>query len=390
MRRVSRSVATVMAAAALAWPSSGLHAQSRDGGAALLFVGTYTGAKTSSQGIYAFRVQDGPSGPSFSPLGLAAETPSPSFIVVDARRGLLFAVNEVDTFEGTPTGSVSAFTIDRTTGKLTLINRRPSLGRAPCHLTLDKEGRNLIVANYSSGTVTVLPVAANGQLGEPKMVQHTGSSVNPQRQQAPHAHCTTFDPEFGFLFACDLGIDKVMTYRLDPKASALTAHTPPFTPVKAGNGPRHMDFRPDGRFAYVLNELTSSVTAFAYDARKGLLQEMQTVSTVPPGYSGNNSGAEIAVHPSGRFLYTSNRGHDSIARFRIDAESGELTYLDAEPTGGRTPRHFAIGPSGTWLLAANQNSGNFTAFTIDQSTGALKSTGTAVDVPAPVSLAFLR
>jgi len=221
-------------------------------------------------------------------------------------------------------------------------------------------------------------------------VQHTGSSVNRQRQQAPHAHCATFDPAFTLLFACDLGIDKVMTYRLDPSSSTLSPHAPPFTAVKAGNGPRHMDFRRDGRFAYVLNELTSSVTAFAYDARKGVLQEMQTVSTLPPGYTSDNSGAEIAVHRSGRFLYTSNRGHDSIARFRINGSSGRLTYLDAEPAGGRTPRHFAIDPGGRLLLAASQNSGSFTAFTINQATGALKRTGAPVEVPSPVCLAFLR
>ena len=390
MRAVPSRVAILLAGAALAWAPSGVQAQSRTPDGSLVFVGTYTGGKTNSQGIYAFRMHDGAGGPSFTPLGLAAETPSPSFIVVDARRGVLFAVNEVDSYEGQPTGSISAFTIDRATGKLTLINRRPSLGRAPCHLALDKDGRNLIVANYSSGTVAVLPVAANGELGEPKMVQHTGSSANRQRQQAPHAHCTNFDPAFNFLFACDLGIDKVMTYRLDPAASALRPHTPPFTAVRAGNGPRHMDFRRDGRFAYVLNELTSTVTAFAYDARKGVLREMQTVSTLPPGYTSGNSGAEIAVHPSGRFLYTSNRGHDSIARFRINAGTGQLTFLDAQPTGGRTPRHFAIDPSGRLLLAASQNSGSFTAFTINQSTGALTRTGPPVEVPAPVCVAFLR
>src|SRR5262245_17561780 len=280
----------------------------------IVYVGTYTGGKTNSQGIYAFKMQSGST--ALVPLGLVAETASPSYIEIDPDRGLLFAVNETEEFEGKPTGFVSAFSIDRKTGKLTLINRQPSEGKAPCHLALDKSRRNLIVANYTSGTVTVLPVGADGRLGAPSaVVQHKGSSVNPQRQAGPHAHCTTFDPAYRLLFACDLGLDKVMAYQLDATKGTLTPHDPPSASVKPGSGPRHMDFTPDGRFAYVLNEMTSTVTAFAYDAKAGTLTERQTLSTLPASFSGSNSGAEIVVHPSGKFVYSSNRGHNSIALF---------------------------------------------------------------------------
>ncbi len=299
-------------------------------------------------------------------------------------------MNETEEFEGKPTGFASAFSIDRKTGKLTLINRQPTEGKAPCHLALDKSRRNLIVANYTSGTVTVLPVAADGRLGAPSaVVQHTGSSVNRQRQAGPHAHCTTFDPAYRLLFACDLGLDKVMAYELDAAKGTLTAHSPAFASVKPGSGPRHIDFRPDGRFAYVLNEMTSTVTAFAYDAKTGTLTERQTLSTLPPSFSGSNSGAEISVHPSGKFVYSSNRGHDSIALFRIDPAQGTLTFVEAQGTGGRTPRNFAIDPAGRYLFAANQDSGTMLIFTIDQATGQLKPSGSPVAVPSPVCVRFL-
>jgi len=385
---VSAMVLVLLAVMALAAP------QTRGGAAGkgdvLVYVGTYTGAKTNSQGIYAFRMHERAGQPAaFTPLGLAAETASSSFVTVDRARGLLFAVNEVNDYQGKPTGSVSAFSIDRATGRLTLINQQPSMGRSPCHLTLDRTGRHLLVANYSSGTVAVLPVGTDGRLGEPKVVQHSGSSVNKQRQEAPHAHCTNFDPAFQYFFACDLGIDQVKVYRLDDATGTLAAHTPPFAAVKAGSGPRHMVFRPDGRYAYVLNELTSTVTAFAYDAHKGVLTEGQTLSTLPAGYTGQNSGAEIAVHPSGRFVYSSNRGHNSIAIFRVDQASGALTFVRTQETGGRTPRNFALDPSGRLLLAANQDSGTITTFAIDEANGELKSTGMTVEVPSPVCVTFL-
>ena len=357
-------------------------------GDTLVYVGTYTGAKTTSKGIYVFKLQGGQS-PTLVPLGLAAETASPSFLEIDAARGLLFAVGETDEFEGKPSGIVSAFRIDRTTGRLTLINQRPSMGKAPCHLALDSTGRNLLIANYSSGNVSVLPVAADGRLGEPSDVkQHTGSSVNPQRQLGPHAHCTTLDPANRFAFVCDLGLDKVMAYRFDAAKGTLTPHEPAFATVKPGSGPRHMEFRPDGRFAYVTNEMTSTVTVFSYDPARGALSEVQTVSALPPGFQGANSGAEIAVHPSGRHLYVSNRGHNSIVLFDIDDQKGVLTYVGPLDTGGRTPRHFGIHPAAQYMGIANQASDTVQIATMDAK-GRLKGSGLFVPVPSPVCVKFL-
>ena len=361
----------------------------------LMFVGTYTGAKSKSQGIYAFRLQtsaENGSKVALVPLGLAAETPNPSFLEIDASRGLLFAVNETDSFEGKPTGAVSAFSIDRATGKLTLINQRPSSGRGPCHLVLDKSGRFLLIANYGSGTVSVIPVAEDGRLGEPtSVVQHAGSSVNPQRQKGPHAHCMTLDAANRFVFACDLGLDKVLIYRFDQKAGTLTPHEVPFAEVKPGAGPRHMVFRPDGRFAYVVNEMHSTVTVFEYHPVKGTLTYRQTQTTLPSGstFDGTNSTAEIDVHPSGKYLYVSNRGHNSIAVFSIDPATGFLELLEAVPTGGRTPRHFTIDPTGRLLVVGNQNSDSVIVNRIDPATGRLGAPDVVGSVPAPVCVRFL-
>ncbi len=357
-------------------------------GDTLVYVGTYTGAR--SKGIYLFKLQDVPQNITLVPLGLAAETPNPSFLELDSRRRLLFAVNEVDEFEGKPTGAVSAFSIDRATGKLTLLNRRSSMGKGPCHLVLDKSGRNLLVANYGSGTVAVFPVGPDGRLGEPTaFVQHTGKGINPDRQKGPHAHCMTLDPANSFAFACDLGLDKILTYRFDPLKGTLTQGEPAFTSVKPGAGPRHMVFRPDGRFAYVVNELHSTVTAFGYDSNAGALHELQTISTLPEPFEGANSGAEIDVHPSGRYLYVSNRGRNSVALFNIDPEKGTLTYVEDQDTGGRTPRHFGIEPSGKYLAVANQGSDTVLASRIDAGNGRLKPSGVFASAPTPVCVKFL-
>ena len=358
----------------------------------LVYVGTYTNAK--SKGIYLFKLDarhiEGSKDAALVPLGLAAETPSPSFLEIDAKRGLVFAVNEVDQFEGKPSGAVSAFSIDRATGKLTLLNQRASMGRGPCHLVLDRTGRYLFVANYGSGTVAVLPVGTDGRLGEAtSVVQHAGQSINPDRQKGPHAHCMTVDAANRFVFACDLGLDKILTYRFDAQKGTLTASDPAFTPIKPGAGPRHMVFRPDGRFAYVINELTSTVTALAYDPKTGVMSELQTLSTLPQSFTGANSGAEIDVHPSGKFLYASNRGHNSVAVFGIDAQKGTLTYVDAIPTEGRTPRHFGIDPSGKYAAVANQATDTVFPSAIDPATGRLKLAAVSASVPTPVCVRFV-
>jgi 6-phosphogluconolactonase len=358
----------------------------------LVYVGTYTKAK--SKGIYVFRLQT--SGLEVSqnimlvPLGLAAESANPSFLELDMKRRLIFAVNEVDSFQGKATGAVSAFSIDPATGKLSLLNQRPSGGTGPCHLVLDRAGKNVLVANYGSGSVAVLPVAADGRLGEPsEVVQHSGKSVHPERQKGPHAHCVTLDPENRFAFVCDLGLDKVMAYRFDAARGKLSANNPAFVATKPGAGPRHMVFRPDGRFAYVLNEMNSTVSAYAYDAKAGALKELQTLRTLPEHYDGPNSCAEIDIHPSGKFLYVSNRGHNSVVLFGVDGSAGTLTFVEEQGTGGKSPRHFGIEPSAKHLVIANQGSDSLLVCRIDAGNGRLKPSGVFAEAPLPVCAKFL-
>ena len=352
----------------------------------IMYVGTYT--RAPSKGIYAYRLRANGELTPLGAAGLAAETENPSFLAVHPNQRFLYAVNEVSKYEGQDAGSVSAFAIDRATGTLTLLNRVSSRGGSPCHVSIDGSGKWLFVANYGGGNIGAFPLQPDGKLGEAStVVAHTGSSANKARQSGPHAHAVTLSPDNRFVLAADLGIDRVMAYRIDPAAGLVQAN-PQIASLPPGSGPRHVAFRPDGKFVYVLNEMLSSVAALRYDAARGALTAVQTTSTLPEGFTGDSSGAEIAVHPSGRFLYTSNRGHDSIAGFRIDAAGGTLTPLDRTPTQGKTPRGFAIDPSGRLLIAANQNSGTVVVFRIDQQTGALTPTGTVVQVPTPVSIAF--
>src|SRR5215471_20014373 len=313
-------------------------------GSTLVYSGTYTNTKSKSKGIYVYwlktRNLEVSQNITLVPVGVAAETENPSFFDLDLKRRLLFAVNELEK------GAVSAFSIDSSTGMLKLINKVGSGGAGPCHITLDRSGKFLLVANYNNGSVAVFPVAADGRLSEAgQVVQHTGKSVHPQRQTGPHAHCVTMDPANRFAFVCDLGLDKVMAYNFDSQKGKLTPAATTFAQLKGGSGPRHMVFRPDGKFAYVINELTSTVTAFAYDATAGVLKEVQTVSTLPGYYDGPNTGAEIGVHPSGKWLYASNRGNNTVVLFTIDGAAGTLEYVEEQGTGGKTPRHFGIEPS---------------------------------------------
>jgi 6-phosphogluconolactonase len=356
-----------------------------------VYIGTYT---KTGKGIYLFRLQteklEVSQNITLVPLGVVAETPNPSWLEFDLKRRLLFAANEIDQFEGKPSGAVSAFSIDSASGKLTLINQRPSMGGGPCHLVLDKTGKNVLVANYGGGSVAVLPVAADGRLGDASsFVQHTGKSVNPDRQSRPHAHCVTLDPANRFAFVCDLGLDKVMTYRFDAEQGKLTPADPPFTQIKAGAGPRHMVFRPDGRFAYVTNEMHSTINVFAYDANAGVLKEIQTVSTLPEYFDGDNTTAEIDIHPTGKWLYVSNRGHNSVVLFNVDPEKGTLTYVEEQGTGGKKPRHFGIEPSAKHLVIGNQDSDQALVCRIDAENGRLKPSGVFASVPAPACAKFL-
>jgi 6-phosphogluconolactonase len=255
---------------------------------------------------------------------------------------------------------------------------------------VDPTGKCLLVANYGSGSIAALPIQADGTLTKPgAVIQHQGSSVNPQRQAGPHAHFITPDPANRFALTCDLGLDQVLVYRLDPAKSLLAANDPPFAAVKPGAGPRHLAFDPSGRFVFLINQMGSTLTAFAYEADGGVLKELQTLSTLPKEFTGISYCAEVQVHPSGKFIYGSNRGHDSIAAFGFDPASGKLTCLQHQPTQGRTPRHFVIDPTGQWLLAENQNSDSIVVFHLDSKTGRLSPAGHTVSVGAPVCAVFV-
>jgi 6-phosphogluconolactonase len=352
----------------------------------IMYVGTYTRGK--SEGIYLYRM-NAASG-EVQPLGIAKDIANPSYLAIDGNRKFLYSVNETNQFSGKPTGAVTAFAIDQRTGELRKLNQQSSQGTSPCYITVDPSGKYVLVANYGNGSLAVLPIKSDGSLGESvDVVQHRGSGQNPRRQEGPHAHCIILDRSGKYAFAADLGIDKVMIYRFDAKAGKLTPNSSPFAQTKPGAGPRHFVIHPGGKFAYVINELDSSLTAFAYDNSKGALKEVQTVSTLPEGFQGNNSCADVHVHPSGRFLYGSNRGHDSIVAFTIDERTGNLSYLAHESTQGKTPRNFALDPTGAFLLAANQNSDTVTTFRIDQKTGKLKPAGLVTEVPTPVCLKFI-
>jgi 6-phosphogluconolactonase len=343
----------------------------------IAYVGTYTGG--DSKGIYALRFDD--STGKLTPMGLAAETSNPSFLAVSLNRRFLYAANEESA------GGVSAFSIDAAKGALKLLNRVSSRGSGPCHVALDKTGKWLFAANYNSGSVAAFPVHEDGSLGEASaFVQHSGSSVNPQRQAGPHAHSVNVSPENRFVLVADLGLDQILTYRIDAAKGLVPAE--PLFKVQPGSGPRHLAFSPDGRFAYAINEMPAAVTVFQYNAASGSLKEAQTISALPADYTGAKSAAEIAVHPSGKFVYASNRGHDSIAIFRVDAAKGTLTSAGHVLTGGKTPRNFAIDPGGKFLLAANQDSGNVVVFRIDRNTGGLTPSGIEVSIPSPVSIVF--
>lgn len=358
-----------------------------------VYVGTYTrGTGTTpdrAEGIYVCRMD-----PSTGVLTLAHSTSgvvNPSYLALDPQHRYLYAVNEVLELDGQPSGGVSAFVVDPTTGALTYLNRQLSHGTDPCHLTVDQTGRFVLVANYTSGSVAVLPIGSEGQLGEACDVhQHVGSSVNPWRQQGPHAHSINLDPANRFAFVCDLGIDKVLVYRFDSRQGKLIPNDPPSISSAPGVGPRHLDVHPSRRFVYVINEIGSTLTAYAYDEARGTLSEIQTVPTLPAGFSGTNHTADIHVHPSGKFVYGSNRGHDSIVIFSIDNQTGRLTYVGHESTRGQTPRNFGIDPTGTFLLAANQRTDTIVTFRIDQATGKLSPTGHVVSVPSPVCLKFVH
>jgi 6-phosphogluconolactonase len=350
-----------------------------------MYVGTYTRGK--SEGIYLCSMDAGSGAIVVKEAMKGIE--NPSFLAADPRQRFLYAVSETAEFNGLPGGSVQAFRIDPDSGRLSLVNARSSEGAGPCHLTIDKRGRWVLVANYSTGNLAVLPVRDDGSLGKATdVVFHRGASVNSARQQGPHAHSVTLDVANRYAIAADLGIDKLMVYHFDGDRGTLKPAAIPWIAVKPGAGPRHFTFHPDGTKAYVINELDSTVTAFSYERDHGVLKETQTVATIPGDVTGPNYCADIHVSADGRFVYGSNRGHDSIVVFAVEENTGLLTLLQHQPTGGKTPRNFAIDPAGRFLLVANQNSDSIVVFTIDQEDGLLAPTGIAAEVPTPVCIRF--
>lgn len=348
----------------------------------LVYVGTYT-YKGTSEGIYIYRLAMATG--ALTPVGVAGGVQNPSFLALDSQRRYLYAVNETMEFDGQPGGGVSAFAVDSQRGALTLINSQCTHGGAPCHVSVDQTGHYIYVANYMGGNAAAFPVRADGGL-EPAsaVVQHTGSGVNPRRQEGPHAHSITLDPTNQFAFVADLGIDKVMVYRLDLEGGTLPPHTLPWVEVEGGAGPRHMAFHPNGRYAYLITEMGNTIITFAYDAVQGTLDARQTAPALPADFTGQSNCADIHVAPSGKFLYGSNRGHDSIVIYAIDAETGLLTYVGHAPTLGKTPRNFAIDPTGAYLFAAHQDSDSIVTFRIDPGTGQLTPAGQVTEVPMPV------
>jgi 6-phosphogluconolactonase len=353
----------------------------------LVFIGTYTGSTSTSKGIYAARLD--PSTGALSAPALVAETRNPSFLAASPDGRFLYAVNEVDAVEGTPGGSITAYAVDKAAGTLRLLNSQSTKGGGPCHVSV--AGRLAFVANYGGGSVAAYPIKADGSL-EPAsaFVQHAGSSVNPARQKGPHAHGVTPDPSGRFLYVPDLGLDQVKVYRIDAATGGLAAAAP--VAIAPGSGPRHIALSRDGRRAYVINEMTLMLNVFARDVTSGGLNEIQTLSTLPAGHTVTTalSTAEVLLHPSGRFLYGSNRGHDSLAVFAVDATTGQLALVEHVPTGGKTPRAFNIDPTGTFLVAGNQNSDSVVVFRIDPKTGKLTATGQPATVGKPVSVEFVR
>ncbi len=350
----------------------------------LVYIGTYT--KTEEQGIHWLKLEMATG--KLTAVGKLAGQKNPSFLAIHPNKKFLYAVNEIGNYKGEKAGGVSAYSIDPKTGALTFLNQQSSKGGAPCHLVVDATGRNVLVANYTGGSVASLPISRKGRLRKASsFIQHEGSSILKPRQASPHGHSINVSPGNKFAVAADLGLDKVLVYGFDAKGGKLTDAG--FAKVAPGAGPRHFAFHPNGKFAYVINEITLTVTAFAWDEEKGKLGELQTITTLPVERGKGMSTAEVQVHPSGKFLYGSNRGHNTIAVFSIDGKTGKLKAVQHQSTLGKTPRNFGIDPTGKFLIAANQSSGDVFTFHINQDTGKLKPTSHSVKVPMPVCVKFL-
>jgi len=361
----------------------------------ILFVGTYTEGGSTSKGIYSYQY-DAQTG-KVTPLGLAAETTNPSWVTIHPNGRFVYAVNEVDNYKGPNDGGLSAFSIDRDkdgrpTGKLTFLNEVPSHGADPCYVAVDKTGKYALVANYTGASLAVFRINEDGSLGiGSDVIYHTGHGANPQRQRSAHIHSVDLSPDNRFAYVDDLGIDGLLVYKFDDGKGRLRSNSSKYATFDPGAGPRHFALHPSGKFAYVVSEMQGTVTAFSNDPATGTLQHLQTISTLPKDFKGEIEDAELEIHPSGKFLYASNRGDgNSIAIFSIDADNGTLTPIEYIPTQGKTPRSFAIDPTGKLLFVGNQGSNNIVVFRIDQKTGRLTPTGQVFDEASPVCLKFLK
>lgn len=352
-----------------------------------VYIGTYTNEKSTSKGIYAYRF-DKATG-DLTATGLVAEIPSPTYLALHPNGKFLYAVNEISNFEGQRAGSVSSYSIDLSTGKLTHINTVSSKGGGPCHLAIDHTGKALFIANYGGGSVASYPIKADGSLGEAaSFFQHKGTGADPKRQTGPHAHSVNISPDNRFVAATDLGLDQVLVYKLDAATATLTPNDPPFAKTQPGEGPRHLAFSPNGKFAYVVNELKPTMGVFAYDKAKGALQEIQNAPLLPKEHTDISYAAEVRVDPKGKFVYGSNRRADSLTIFSI-GKDGKVTAVDRVPTQGKNPRDFNLDPTGSFLIAANQDSDNLVIFRVDKKTGKLTPTGKTYEVGKPVAILFV-
>jgi len=358
----------------------------------LVFVGTYTEPilfgtgkvyQGGGKGIYILGL-DGETG-AMEPLAIAEGIRNPSYLAFGPGNEFLYVVNELKEFQGRDSGALSSFAFDRESLALRLLDTRPTGGADPCHVAVDREGSFVAVANYSGGSVSVFPALEGGRLGEASAFsRHSGSSVDPVRQAAPHAHSAVFAPSNRALLVADLGLDEIVAYDFDPATGSLGRNEARSVATAPGSGPRYLEFHPSGRFAYIVNELASTVTAYSAADGGESLAPMRSLSTLPPGFSVASTGADLHISPRGDFLYVSNRGHDSIAIFGIDAETGSLRALGHESTRGKTPRNFALDRDGRFLLVANQDSGTVVLFRIDEATGWPEYAGATAAVPNPV------
>ncbi len=352
----------------------------------MLYVGTYTDDHRN-KGIYLLRLSLATG--ALTLAGVAAETANPSFVALSPSGDAAFAVNEIGDVDGKPGGMVTAFRRDPGSGTLGPADTESTRGTAPCYVSTDRSGRLLFVANYSSGSVAMFPIVAGGGISAMSgFIQHHGHGPNAERQEGPHAHCVIPDPGNNFILVADLGLDRIMVYRLDANAGTVSTSTSAQGILPPGSGPRHLAFHPGGRVVYVTNELNSTVSAFRYDPETGSLTVLQTVPAVGEQPSVPNAPADIHLHPSGRFLYMSNRGHNSISVFAIDATSALLAPVQVVSTDGDWPRNFAVDPSGDFLIVANQRSDSVHSFRIDAATGRLTPTGQRVTVPVPVCIRY--